>query len=318
MAELRFDGQVAIVTGAGRGLGREHAMLLAERGARVLVNDVGSSVTGNGIDHSAAESTAAEIRDKGGEAIANADSVATAEGGADIVRAAVDAWGRVDVLINNAGTVDDAPFDDMTADRFEPLIDVHLKGAFFVTRPAWQVMRARGYGRIVNTTSSAGILGSPRMSNYGSAKTGLIGFTRVLAAEGAELGIKVNAVAPIANTRMLERSMASVAELADAEALAAAQDVMRPFFDKVDPALVSPVVALLAHADCPVTGEIYTAGAGQVSRFFIGRTRGYHNPALSVEDVAANLEAIRDETGYTVPAGPGDEMAELFAAIMPG
>ena len=153
------------------------------------------------------------------------------------MRAAVDAWGRVDVLINNAGTVDDAPFDDMTADRFEPLIDVHLKGAFFVTRPAWQVMRARGYGRIVNTTSSAGILGSPRMSNYGSAKTGLIGFTRVLAAEGAELGIKVNAVAPIANTRMLERSMASVAELADAEALAAAQDVMRPFFDKVDPAL---------------------------------------------------------------------------------
>jgi len=315
---LRFDDQVAIVTGAGRGLGREHALLLAERGARVVVNDLGSSVTGGGTDRSAADTTAQEINDKGGEAIANADSVATAEGGQAIVQAAMDAWGRVDVLINNAGFVDDANFDDMTPERFEPLIDVHLKGAFFVTRPAWLVMRARGYGRIVNTTSSAGILGCPRMSNYGSAKTGLIGFTRVLAAEGAEFNVKVNAIAPIAATRMLERSMVSVEELADPEALAAAQEVMRPFVEKVDPALVAPVAAFLAHSDCPVTGEIYTVGAGQVSRFFIGRTRGYHNPALSVEDVAANLDAIRDETGYTVPAGPGDEMAELFAAIMPG
>jgi NAD(P)-dependent dehydrogenase (short-subunit alcohol dehydrogenase family) len=318
MADLRFDDRVAIVTGAGRGLGREHALLLAERGARVVVNDVGSSVTGGGTDHSAAETTAQEIRDKGGDAIANADSVATAEGGEAIVQAAMEAWGRVDVVVNNAGFVDDALFDDMTADRFEPLIDVHLKGAFFVTRPAWKAMREQRYGRIVNTTSAAGILGSPRMSNYGSAKTGLIGFTRVLAAEGAELGITVNAVAPIANTRMLERSMASVAELADADVLASAQELMRPFFDKVDPALVSPVVAFLGHADCPVTGEVYTVGAGQVSRFFIGRTRGYHNPALTVEDVAANLDAIRDESGYTVPAGPADEMAELFAAIMPG
>jgi NAD(P)-dependent dehydrogenase (short-subunit alcohol dehydrogenase family) len=318
VTELRFDDRVAIVTGAGRGLGREHALLLASRGARVVVNDVGSSVTGDGTDHSAAESTAAEIRAKGGEAIANVESVATAVGGEAIVQAALDAWGRVDVVINNAGFVDDANFDDMTADRFEPLIDVHLKGAFFVTRPAWKVMRERGYGRIVNTTSAAGVLGSPRMSNYGSAKTGLIGFTRVLAAEGAELGIKVNAVAPIANTRMLERSMQSVAELADAEALASAQELMQPFFAKVDAALVAPVVAFLGHADCPVTGEFYTVGAGQVSRFFIGRTRGYFNPALSLEDVAANLDAIRDEAGYTVPAGSADEMAELFAAIMPG
>jgi NAD(P)-dependent dehydrogenase (short-subunit alcohol dehydrogenase family) len=315
MSELRFDRQVAIVSGAGRGVGREHALPLASRGACVVVNDVGSSVTGDGTDHGAAESTDAEIRAKGGEAIANVDSVATAEGGAAIVQAALDAWGRVDVVINNAGFVDDANFDGMTADRFEPLIDVHLKGAFFVTRPAWRVMRKRGYGRIVDTTSAAGLLGSPRMSNYGSAKTGLIDFTRVLAAEGAELGIKVNAVAPIANTRMLERSMQSVAELADAEALASAQELMQPFFDKVDPALVAPVVAFLAHDDCSVTGEFYTVGAGQVSRFFIGRTRGYHNPALSLENVAANLDAIRDETGYTVPAGPGDEMAELFAAI---
>ena len=316
MTDLRFDGRVAIVTGAGRGLGREYALLLAQRGARVVVNDIGSSVTGEGADGSAAEATAKEIRELGGDAIANVDTVASAEGGDAIVAAALDAWGRVDIVVNNAGFVDDAQFDDMTADRFEPLIDVHLKGAFLVTRPAWLVMRERGYGRIVNTSSAAGILGSPRMSNYGSAKTGLIGFTRVLAAEGADIGIKVNAIAPIANTRMLQRSMESVAELADAEALALAQEVMQPFFDKIDPALVAPVVAYLAHDDCPVTGEIYSVGAGQVSRFFIGRTRGYHNPTLSIEDVASNIAAIRDEAGYTVPAGTQDEMTELFASIM--
>lgn len=270
----------------------------------------------NDLDETA-EVVATEIRDLGGEAIANTDSVATAQGGVAITAAALEAWGRVDVLVNNAGTVDDAPFDDMSADRFEPLIDVHLKGAFFVTLPAWKVMRERGYGRIVNTTSSAGILGSPRMSNYGSAKTGLIGFTRVLAAEGAEAGITINAVAPIAATRMLERSIASVGELADAEALAAATEMMRPFLDKVDPALVAPVIAYLAHEQCAVTGEFYSVGAGGVSRFFIGRTKGYYNPELTPEDVAANLATIRDEAGYTVPAGPGDEMVELFATIMP-
>lgn len=303
---LRFDDRVVIVTGAARGLGRAYAVLFAERGARVVVNDIDG-----------ADGVAADIRGLGGEAIANADSVTTADGGAALVDAVLDAWGRVDVLVNNAGTVDDAWFDDMSADRVDPLLDVHLRGAFFVTRPAWKNMRANGFGRIVNTTSAAGLLGSPRMSNYGSAKTGLVGFTRVLAAEGAAHGIKVNAIAPIAATRMLERSIASVGELADAEALAAAQEVMKPFLDKVDPALVAPVVAYLSHAECAVTGECYTAGAGHVSRFFIGRTRGYHNHALTAEDVAAHLDGIRDETGYTVPGGPGDEMAELFAVVMP-
>ena len=304
---LRFDDRVAIVTGAGRGLGRAHALLLAERGARVVVNDIDDS----------AEAVVAEIRDRDGEAIANTHDVSTAVGGAAIVQAAMDAWGRVDAVVNNAGTVDDALFDDMTPDRFEPLLDVHLKAAFHVTRPAWKIMRQNGFGRIVNTTSAAGILGSPRMSNYGSAKTGLIGFTRVLAAEGAELGITVNAVAPIAATRMLERSIASVGELADAQALSAAMEVMKPFLDKVDPALVAPVVAYLAHADCAVSGEFCSVGAGQVSRFFIGRTKGYHNAALTPEDVAANLAEIRDEAGYTVPTGPGDEMADLLTAVMP-
>ena len=313
---MRFDGQVAVITGAGRGLGKEYALLLAARGARVVVNDLGGSVTGDGSGADAASAVVQEIQRAGGEAVADSNNVATSDGGQAIIDSALDAWGRIDILVNNAGIVRDSLFDDMTDERLSPLVDVHLKGAFFVTRPAWRVMRERGYGRIINTCSAAGILGAERMSNYGSAKTGLIGLTRVLAAEGAEAGIKVNAIAPIAATRMLDQSMSSVAELSDPEALAAAEEVMRPFLDRLDPALVAPVVAFLAHGDCPVSGEIFTVGAGHVARFFIGRTKGYYNPALSVEDVRTHLDEIRDQTDYTVPAGPADEMAELFSAIM--
>ena len=176
-------------------------------------------------------------------------------------------------------------------------------------------MRSREYGRVINTCSAAGILGAERMSNYGSAKTGLIGFTRVLAAEGAAANIKVNAIAPIAATRMLDYSMSSAAGLDDPVAAAQAEAVMRPFLDRLDPALVAPVVAFLAHDECPVSGEIFTVGAGHVARFFIGRTKGYYNPTLSMEDVQSHLDEIRDQTNYTIPAGPAEEMAELFNAI---
>jgi len=316
---LRFDQQVAVITGAGGGLGKQYALLLAARGARVVVNDLGGSVTGNGSNGELASATAEEIRQQGGQAVADSHSVTSPEGGTAIIDTALRAWGRVDIVINNAGIVRDAPFEEMTPERFEPLVDVHLKGAFHVTRPAWKVMREQRYGRIVNTCSAAGILGAEGMSNYGAAKTGLIGFTRVLAAEGADHNIKVNAIAPIAYTRMLVHSVDGAEKQAvsdDATARAVLDDLVGQYLQKLDPALVAPVVAFLAHPDCSVSGEIYTVGAGHVARFFIGRTKGFYSPALSIEDVRDHLNEIRDEAGYTVPGGPADEMSELFATIM--
>jgi NAD(P)-dependent dehydrogenase (short-subunit alcohol dehydrogenase family) len=317
---MRFGDQVAVITGAGGGLGKQYALLLASRGARVVVNDTGGSVTGAGSNADAAAAVAEEVRRHGGEAIADTHSVTSPEGGQAIIDAALRAWGRVDIVINNAGIVRDAPFEDITADRLDPLVDVHLKGAFHVTRPAWKVMRERRYGRILNTCSAAGLLGAERMSNYGAAKTGLVGLTRVLAAEGADHNIKVNAIAPIAYTRMLAHSVdgatAPGAVENDSAAQAIFDDLVAQYLQKLDPALVAPVAAFLTHRDCPVSGEIYTVGAGHVARFFIGRTKGFYSPTLSVEQVRDHLDEIRDEADYTVPGGPADEMGQLFATIM--
>jgi NAD(P)-dependent dehydrogenase (short-subunit alcohol dehydrogenase family) len=313
---MRFDQQVAVITGAGGGLGKQYALLLGSRGARVVVNDTGGSVTGTGSNLDAAHTVAEEIRQQGGEAVADTNSVASPQGGQAIIDTALRIWGRVDIVINNAGIVCDAPFEEMTADRLEPLLDVHLKGAFYVTRPAWKVMREQRYGRILNTCSAAGILGADRMSNYGAAKTGLIGLTRVLAAEGAERNIKVNAIAPIAYTRMLAHSIDGADRPDDKSAQEILDDLVAQYLQKLDPGLVAPVAAFLTHRDCPVSGEIYTVGAGHVARFFIGRTKGYYSPALSVEDVRDHFAEIRDEADYTVPGGPADEMGQLFAAIM--
>jgi NAD(P)-dependent dehydrogenase (short-subunit alcohol dehydrogenase family) len=319
--ELRFDEQVAVITGAGGGLGKQYALLLASRGARVAVNDTGGSVTGGGSNTEAAHAAAEEIRQRGGQAVADTHSVTSPEGGKAIIDAALRAWGRVDIVINNAGIVGDAPFEDMTAERLEPLLDVHVRGAFNVTRPAWTVMRERRYGRILNTCSAAGILGAERMSNYGAAKTGLIGFTRVLAAEGIDHNIKVNAIAPIAHTRMLAHSVDGAtgqqAVEYDEAAQAVLDNLVGQYLQRLDPALVAPVAAFLVHRECRVSGEIYTVGAGHVARFFIGRTRGFYRPGLTVEDVRDHLDEIRDEAGYTVPRGPADEMTELFATTAP-
>ena len=296
MADIGFDGKVAIITGAGGGLGRQHALLLASRGARVVVNDLGGSVHGDGGDAGPAERVAGEINDAGGEAVADTHSVSTPEGGEGVVATAVEQFGRVDIVINNAGILRDKTFHNMTSDLLDPVIDVHLRGAFHVTRPAWIKMREQGYGRVVNTSSNSGILGNFGQSNYGAAKMGLVGLTRVLAIEGAKYNIKVNAIAPVAITRMTE-------------------DLLQSIADKIDPALVSPIVAFLAHEDCPVTGEVYSAAGGRIARFFIGLTPGYYNPKLSVEDVRDHFDEIRAEDGYTVPATNSDELSLLLKQL---
>ncbi|MDQ3756785.1 MAG: SDR family oxidoreductase [Actinomycetota bacterium] len=293
MADLGFDGKVAIITGAGGGLGREHALLLASRGAQVVINDLGGSVTGEGGDAGPAQTTAKEIEDLGGVAVADTNSVATPEGGEAIVQTALDAFGRVDIVINNAGILRDKSFHNMTPELLEPVVQVHLLGAFYVTKPAWVKMREQGYGRIVNTSSNAGILGNFGQTNYGAAKMGLVGFTRVLAAEGAKYNIRANALAPVARTRMTEEILGGLA-------------------DRLDPKLVSPLVAWLVHEDCPVTGEIYSAAGGRIARFFIGLTEGYYNPELTAEDVRDNWDKIRSEEGYTVPTGIADEFTQLL------
>jgi len=293
MADLGYDGKVAIITGAGGGLGREHALLLASRGAQVVINDLGGSVSGEGGDAGPAQTVAKEIEDLGGVAVADTNSVATVEGGEAIVQTALDAFGRVDIVINNAGILRDKTFHNMTPDLLEPVIQVHLLVAFHVTKPAWIRMREQAYGRIVNTSSNAGILGNFGQANYGAAKMGLVGLTRVLAAEGAKYNIKVNALAPVARTRMTE-------------------ELLGPLAEKLDPKLVSPLVAWLVHEDCPVTGEVYSAAGGRISRFFIGLTEGYYNPELTLEDVRDHFEQIRSEDGYIVPTGPADEFAQLL------
>src|SRR5436305_772877 len=282
MADLGFDGKVAIITGAGGGLGRSHSMELAKRGALIVVNDLGGSVDGTGGSETAAQKVVDEIKSAGGEAVANYDSVATPEGGANIVKTAVDSFGRIDIIVNNAGILRDASFKNMTPDTLNPVLDVHLRGAFYVTQPAWSIMRDQGYGRIVNTASGAGVFGNFGQTNYGAAKMGLVGFTRVLAVEGAKNNIKANAIAPVAKTRMTE-------------------ELLGPVADKLGPEYVTPVVTYLAHESCPVSGEVYSVGGGRGARVFIGVTPGYTDPELTPEAGRDHFDEIRDETDYAVP-----------------
>jgi NAD(P)-dependent dehydrogenase (short-subunit alcohol dehydrogenase family) len=296
MTKLTYDGKVAVITGAGGGLGRQHALLLAERGALVVVNDLGGNVEGTGADASAAQKVVDEIRAAGGEAVANHDSVSTPEGGEAIIQTAIDAYDRVDIVINNAGILRDKTFHNMTPDLVDSVIEVHLKGAFNVTRPAWIRMREQKYGRIISTSSAAGIFGNFGQANYGAAKMGLVGFTRVLAAEGAKYNIRANAIAPLALTRMTENLMGALG-------------------DKLDPSLVTPIVAFLAHEDCDVSGEVYSVGGGRVARVFIGETQGFFKPGLTLEDVRDNWSQIRNTDGYVIPSGVPEETALFFNAL---
>ncbi|MGA9373661.1 MAG: SDR family oxidoreductase [Mycobacterium sp.] len=296
MAELSYEGKVAIVTGAGNGLGREHAMLLASRGAAVVVNDLGGTVAGVGEDLTAAESVVKEIEALGGVAVADGHSVATKEGGAAIVQAAIDAFGRVDIVVNNAGILRDKSFHNLTPELLDPVMDVHLYGTIWVTQPAFVRMREQGYGRIVNTSSAAGIFGNFGQVNYGAAKMGIVGITRVLALEGAKYNINVNAIAPMARTRMTEELLGPVAE-------------------KLDPARVAPVVAYLCHESCALTSRIFSVGGGRVAEIFIGVTKGFTSPTLDIEAVQDNLEAICDRDGYITPMQANDEIGFVLQAL---
>ncbi len=294
MSDLGFDGKVAIVTGAGGGLGREHALEFARRGARVVVNDLGGAVDGSGSDDSPAQQVVNEIEAAGGEAVANGDSVATPEGGKAIVQAAIDNFERVDIVVNNAGILRDKTFHKMDDDLLNPVIDVHLKGAFNVTQPAWVHMREQGYGRVINTSSNSGLLGNFGQTNYAAAKMGLVGFTRVLAAEGAKYNIRSNAIAPVAKTRMTEDLLGSMA-------------------DSLDPELVTPLVIWLGHESCDSSGNVYSAAGGTIARFFIGLTPGTHRgPDITAETVRDDWDQINDVEGFIIPANPAEEFAKLL------
>jgi NAD(P)-dependent dehydrogenase (short-subunit alcohol dehydrogenase family) len=278
--EHSFEGRVAVVTGAGRGIGRAHALLLAARGAGVVVNDLGSSMGGEGADAEPASAVAAEIVAVGGAAIANHSDVSTTTGAQALVDAAIARFGRVDILVNNAGIVRWASFPEADADNLDRHLAVHVGGSFNTTRAAWPHMVERGFGRIV-MTGSTGMFGLPNNLSYAAAKGAVVGLARSLATAGAAHGIKVNVIAPAAFTRMAGRG---------------------PDIPEMAPELVAPMAAFLAHEDCPVTGEIYTAGAGRFARIFIASTEGYVNATPTIEDVAANWAMINDETDYYVPA----------------
>jgi NAD(P)-dependent dehydrogenase (short-subunit alcohol dehydrogenase family) len=282
--QLSFEDRVAVVTGAGSGLGRAHAMLLASRGAAVVVNDLADPGP-----------VVSEIVEAGGEAVGDTNTVATVEGGEGIIATAMKKYGRVDIVVNNAGIVRDKTFGKMTPDLIDPVFDVHLKGAFYVTRPAYMHMREQGYGRIVSTSSAAGLFGNFGQTNYGAAKAGIIGLTRVLALEGFKYGVQSNVLAPIAATQMS-------AGLLD-------EDWER----RLRPELVAPAVAWLAHEDCDANGEIIACAAGRVARIFIGETVGFYSPDLTLEAIRDNWDAIRDEEGYSVPIGAEGER-DLFSA----
>ena len=292
---ITFDGRVAIVTGSGGGLGRTYAIELARRGARVVVNDLGGSVDGTGESRSAADAVVDEIVEAGSEAVANYDSVSTPDGGASIVPPAIDTFGTVDIVINNAGILRDKSFAKMEPAEIEAVLAVHLSGAFNVSIPAFRVMKEKGYGRFVFTSSGSGLFGNFGQANYGAAKAGLAGLSNVLAQEGQKYDILSNAIAPIALTRMTE-------------------ELLGPFAEMVAPERVTPMVVYLCSEANQVTHEIFTAGGGRYGRVFIGTNQGWfagQGDPPSVEDIAEHLEEIRDVTEPVIPANSQEEIMML-------
>jgi NAD(P)-dependent dehydrogenase (short-subunit alcohol dehydrogenase family) len=271
----RFDGRVAVITGAGRGLGRAYAELLASKGAKVVVNDNGSALSGTGSDAGPAQEVVAAIKAAGGEAVACTESVTTPEGGKAIIAAALDSFGKIDVLIHNAGNSLFAPLAEISYEDFRRSLDIHLLGGFHVVQPAFARMLEAGYGRVVLTGSIGGLYTMPNTVQYAVSKSGLIGLNNAVSIEGAERNVRSNIILPGASTRM-------------------AEGIDTTNFPPMGPELVAPVVGFLAHEDCPVSGELYISVAGRVARAFFAESEGVYRPSWTIDEVADNLDAIRD------------------------
>ncbi|MGV9777038.1 SDR family oxidoreductase [Streptosporangium sp. NPDC003464] len=298
MSELRFDGKVAVITGAGHGLGRSHALSLAERGAKVVVNDLGGALDGTGASAGPAAEVVELINKNGGEAVASTDNVATPEGAKAIVRSAIDAFGRLDIVVNNAGILRDKSFGKMTVEEFDQVLAVHVRGSFLVSHAAFPHLKEQGYGRIVNTSSPAGLFGNFGQANYSTAKMGLVGLTKTLGIEGARAGIKANAIAPIAWTRMTET-------LLPAE-----------FEAKFTAERVSTLVTFLAHESCETSGEVFSVGGGRIARVFVAEGPGWRQDDHTVEDIRDNWAAIMAEQPYLTPTTLGQQATASMKAML--
>jgi NAD(P)-dependent dehydrogenase (short-subunit alcohol dehydrogenase family) len=302
---IDFHGQVAIVTGAGRGLGRLYAIELARRGATVVVNDVGSTMSGDGSDPSVADRVVDEIERAGGIAVASHDSVADPEGGEAIVRAAVDRFSRLDAVISNAGIFQTMEFEKLAPKDWHRMLEVHLDGSFHLSQPAFRVMKSQGYGRFVFIASSAGLFGQPLTAHYAAAKAGIVGLTNILAIEGAPHGILANSVLPFGSSRMLTETVGG-------EEIAA----QSPFLSALDPKLVVPIVVFLASRACRFTHHNYSAGAGRYARVFVGLGSGWlaePGSEPTADDIAAHLSEVSATEPFTVPSSIVDEVLEICA-----
>jgi NAD(P)-dependent dehydrogenase (short-subunit alcohol dehydrogenase family) len=307
VATIDFDGRVVIVTGAANGLGRAHALELGRRGASVVVNDFGVAVDGTGPSHDAADRVVSEIEDAGGRAVASYESVATREGGVAIVESALAAFGRLDAVVNNAGILRNNSFAEMTPEQLHGVVDTHLLGSFYVSQPAFRVMRDAGYGRFVFTSSGSGLFGLTNQANYVAAKAGIAGLSSAVALEGAAVGIRSNVVAPVAVTRIAAGMRPD--DISDADlALAGRGDPKLEL--PTEPEFVTPMVVFLASEACDFTQRIYSASGGRFARVFVGVTRGWYGPLdqpASADDVRAYLAEIDDRGEYQIPTTVFDE-----------